>query len=254
MARPHMHLAGGQWCLWRLADDEFVSLGHHALPLLQNYELLLRLGPRLFRDGTTLTLGHALTVLERRFGPSSPLFDNYRGSFSFPLLLTIERQQRLSYLLRCHDHRGMLHFPFYRVTPGDPSVEERSRCHAPVPEEFSQEEMDEFITEFYRFLFEQGYLLETGLVAPFYRAIESDIILYGYDGNKFFQQMHDSWNEYVRARQELEQKCGVRRPRSTSDRVERIIDRVTELNSPCNGATAEGFATGDVITVSARSA
>jgi hypothetical protein len=228
MARPHMQLATGQWYLWRLGDDEFVSLGHHALPLVQNYQLLLRLSQRTLPSGATLSLGHTLAVLERRFGPSSPLFDNYRGSFSFPLLLTFEREQRKSMLVRCHDHRGMLHFPQYLIIPSDPSVEERSHCHAPETQELSQVELDEVITSLHGYLIEQAALLETELVAPFYRAVQSDLLVYGYDSGAFFERSYPCWADYEQARQELEVRLGPRRARSSSDRVERMIDRVTQ--------------------------
>lgn len=228
MARPNLQLADGQWQLWRLGDDEFVALGHHSLPLLQNYELLVRLSRRPLPGGTTLTLGHTLAVLERRFGPSSPLFDNYRGSFSFPLLLTFEREQRVSILLRCHDYRGMLHLPLYRVTTGDPSIEERSRCHTPEAADLAQTELDEFVTCFHGYVLEQAALLEVDLAAPFYRAVQSNVLLYGYDDGAFFERSYERWSDYEQARQELELRLGPRRARSNSDRVERIIDRVTE--------------------------
>ena len=42
MARPHLQLVEVRTTLWRLADDEFVTLGHHALPLRQNFELVIQ--------------------------------------------------------------------------------------------------------------------------------------------------------------------------------------------------------------------
>ena len=229
MARPHLHLVKGRTSLWRLADDEFVTLGHHALPLSQNFELLLRLSLRSLPGGAPLTIGHALAVLELRFGPSSPLFDPHHGSFSFPLLVTSQREQRVSLLLRCHDHRGVLYFPLYRITAGDPSPYERSHCHVPRAVDLSLADVDEIVMLLHSYLLEQAKLRETRLAASFYRAIPSDMILYGYDGVTFFEHRYGRWNDYQRTRQELELKLGPRRPRSNSDRVERLIDEVTEL-------------------------
>jgi hypothetical protein len=229
MARPHLHLVKGRTSLWRLADDEFVTLGHHALPLRQNFELLLRLSQRSLPGGVPLTLGHTLAVLELRFGPSSPLFDTHHGSFSFPLLVTSQRKQRVSLLLRCHDHRGVLYFPLYRVTAGDPSLHERAHCHVPRADDLSVADIDEFVMTFHSYLLEQATSRETGLAASFYRAIPSDLILYGYDGVTFFEHRYGRWHDYQRTRQELEFSLGPRRPRSNSDRIERLIDEVTEL-------------------------
>lgn len=226
MARPHVELSGGRWHLWRLADEEFKVLGQHALPIVQNYELISALHRRESTVEVHLSLAQALTVLEQKFGPSSPLFDSYRCSFSFPLLITFERVRRISYLLRCHDHRGIVYFPMYRIVPGDPSAAERATCHAPVAEEFSKDEMDDFVRSLYGYLLGYTRLLDVESVAPFYRAVQSDLILYGHDGTSFFEYVCGRWDEFERRRAKLDSQFGCYRPRSPSNRVERLIDRV----------------------------
>lgn len=226
MTRPHVELSGGRWHLWRLADEEFAALGQHALPIEQNFALLAELHRERTFTRVHLSLGVALTVLELKFGPSSSLFDNYRSSFSFPLLLTIQRQRRISYLLRCHDHRGVLYFPMYRIVPGDPSLEERSMCHPPAAGEFSRHEMDEFVRCIHGYLGGHGSLLDAESVTPFYRAVWSDLILYGHHGSCFFERTCTHSKEFERLRQELDAEFGPRRRRSLSNRVETMIDRV----------------------------
>lgn len=228
MARPLLRLNGGQYNLWRLSDQEFQSLGQHALPIIQNFELLQHLGLRCSPRGEPLSLGGALVVLERWFGVSSGWYDGYRGSFAFPLLLTFERKRRVSYLLRCHDHRRTLYFPLYRIVSGDPSPAERATCHAPDPDEFSQSQMDDFTAILYDRLLEAVDELSHALVSPFCRAINSDPCLYGYEAGRFFEHSYDSFDRYRAERQRLEQRLGVHRPRTTSNRVERMIDRLIE--------------------------
>lgn len=235
MARPHIELNDGYWHLFRLTNDEFTTLSQHALPILQNFELIEQLERRHGLD-RCLSLGQALTVLERKFGPSSPLFDGYRGSFSFPLLVTMTRERRISYLLRCHDHRGTIHFPMYRIVSGDPSAAERSRVHAPIEAEFSKDEMDEFVRSLHGYLMGYASLLETELVAAFYRAIRSDLILYGYTGSAFFEYRCAEIATFERRRDELDVQLGLHRGRSASNRVERLIDCVTE--APQSSAVA----------------
>lgn len=227
MARPQLQLAEGQWCIWRLSDDEFLTLAHHSLPLRQNFDLLLRLSQRLLPKGEPLTLAHALAVLELRFGPSSPLFDAHRGSLSFPLLITLQRERRVSLLLRCHDHRGMLYFPLYRVATGDPSPRERSYCHEPETQELAFAEIDDFTMKFHSYLLEQAALRPIHLTPAFYRSIPSDLIVYGYDGTQFFERRHRHWNEFLKAQQLLEASLGSCHARSSSDRVEQFIDEIT---------------------------
>lgn len=228
MARPLLRLDGGRYNLWRLSDQEFQSLGQHALPIIQNFELLQQLGMRCSAKGEQLTLGHALVMLESWFGSSSSWYDGHRGSFAFPLLLTFERERRVSYLLRCHDHRRTLYFPLYRVVSGDPSPTERAQCHAPSPQEFSQLEMDDFIASLYGELLNAADHLSEGLVSPFYRAVNSDTFLYGYANGRFFEHSCNGFEQFSAERQRLEQRLGVRRPRTASNRVERMIDRLVE--------------------------
>jgi hypothetical protein len=229
MARPHLRLKDGQWNLWRLSDEEFTSLAQHALPIAQNYSLILRLTQRQSANGNRLTLGQAVVVLERRFGQGSSWYDSFRGSFCFPLLLTFERERRISYLLRLHDYRGTLYFPLYRVVKGDPSSVERARFHAPCSSEFSQAEMNDFTSCLYDYVLGVSDTLDDSLVAPFYRAVESDAILYGYDNGRFFEQSCDNFDEFCAGRAQYEQRLGPGRSRSSSDRVEKLIDRLVEL-------------------------
>lgn len=244
MARPHIELNDGDWQLFRLSDDEFTTLSQHALPILQNFELLEQLERRNGLDAG-LSLGQAVTVLERKFGPSSPLFDGYRGSFSFPLLITRTRKRRISYLLRCHDHRGTIHFPMYRIVAGDPSAAERSRVHAPIEAEFSKREMDAFVCSLHGYLLGYAHLLAAELVASFYRAVRSDLILYGYSGSLFFEYHCCDVASFEKRREELDSRLGLRRVRSSSNRVERLIDYITETphaRAAANESTLEPLA------------
>lgn len=229
MARPHTELGGGQWKLWRLTDDEFVSLGHHALPVTQHFELLERLQRGTNHPGGPLQLGQALTALERKLGPSSPLFDSFRGSFSFPLLITFERGQRFSYVARCHDYRGLIHLPLYRVVSGEPTEQERAGCHPPIDGEFSREEIDRLTCELFARLRTVADAIDQLLPVPFCKAIQSDVILYGFDGVRYFEVHCDSWHEFETARDALVLRFGLRRRAKATDRVDRLIDRVTDL-------------------------
>ncbi len=229
MARPHIELGEGQWHLWRLADDEFMSLAQHALPIDQNFTLLRVLRLRALDANVDSILGRTLTVLERELGPSSSRFDSFSASFSFPVLITFERQPRVSYLLRCHDHRGDLYFPMYRIVPGDPTVAERSVSHPPVASEFSGADMDELVVELHDFILNSSRGPLSDLVAAFYRAIPSDLTLYGHDGHDFFEHSYETAAAFEHARHALDARLRLRRRRSSSNRVERFIEQVTEL-------------------------
>jgi hypothetical protein len=226
MARPTWVFNDGEFRLFRLSDQEFQSLSQHALPIVQNFDLLGQLPLRCSPKGDFLTLGHARVGLERRFGSSSTWYDSYRGSFAFPLLLTFEGKKRKNYLLRCHDYRSILYFPLYRIVSGDPSPAERARYHPPDHAEFPRAEMDDLVATVYGELLTFVDALNVNLVAPFFHAVQSDSLLYGYENGRFFEKTYHTYEEFRKERERLEEHVGPRRPRSSSNRVEEMIARV----------------------------
>jgi hypothetical protein len=156
-------------------------------------------------------LGQARIVLERRFGVSSLAYDGYRGSWCFPLLLTFDHAPLLRYMVRVHDRRGTIYFPLFRVMERELSPSARTRHHSPFANEFSRSEITAFTTVFFEYLRAGAETLSDSFVAPFCRAVDSDLLLYGCENGLFFEQYYEDRAAFASAREELELRLGCHR-------------------------------------------
>ena len=191
--------------LIRLDSDNYIRLRRASFLIKPDYGFLLLLMANARRKDTSLNLAQIYIALRRLFGETSEGYDDYKGSFSFPLFLHLKKgSQSYPYMLRIRDHKGSLEFDFRRVIdPGDKHYD-RNVYHEPLAEEFSREEMNAFIVYFYGFL--KGYFRVTGQEQTqfFYRSIAACLAVYGYRDGQFFEQAYKDEEEYWQAIKELQ--------------------------------------------------
>jgi hypothetical protein len=102
--------------LYRLSDKEYSQLRDHSFPIRIEALFLLKLALTRSNSSEELTLPKALVILEHEFGASSIQLDRWKQTFSFPLLLAIEKPNGLFYyLLRITDYRGGIEFDLFRI-------------------------------------------------------------------------------------------------------------------------------------------
>jgi len=105
-----------QFHLWRLTDEEYRQLRSSSLPIKDDGFSLLELMLYERYKPNRLTLPKAFLTLEHLFGKTSNFFDDWKGSFSFPLLLLVQKPlEHFFYLMKIYDHRGSLCYPLYRI-------------------------------------------------------------------------------------------------------------------------------------------
>ena len=191
-----------QFHLWRLTDEEYEDFRETSSQIRRDSSLFLWLFLSERDDPERLNLAKAFLALEHLFGASSKSFDRRKGSFSFPLLLVLERPtETFFYLLRVFDRRGEIEYDFYRIVLEGSELD--NIYHEPYEQEFSSEEINLFICYF------QGYL--TGIASwfckqyskPFMKSVASSNILYGYRDGEFFEENYESTEECDRARQKF---------------------------------------------------
>jgi len=201
-----LELAGMLCRLIRLDSDNYVRLRRASIPIKPDYGFLLLLMADASRKDTSLNLAQIYTALRHLFGETSEGYDNYKGSFAFPLFLHLKKgSQSYPYMLRIRDHKGSLEFDFRRVIdPGDKQYA-RDAYHEPLAEEFGREEMNAFIVYFYGFL--KGYFSVAGKEQTqfFYRSIEACWGVYGCRDSQFFERAYEDEEEYRKAIRELQQ-------------------------------------------------
>jgi hypothetical protein len=223
-----MQSKGIKYYLWRIDDAEENKLRESSIqiedPDFQFYHSLFRF-PRGTED--ELNLAEFFVVLESIFGESSDWFDKWKGSFSFPLLLVVEKETgKFFYLMTISDHRGFVYFRLYKIVEDGINFDENSRIHKPFEDEFSREEINYFFSFFYGFLIGYfGVYKQFNFPQPFLKTIDSSLIFYGYKDNDYFEVDCNTSEEYEAGIQSFEDKYGnVSKPKNVNALLQNIIE------------------------------
>lgn len=186
-----------QFCIWRLTDEEYQQLRDNSLPIKEDSRFFLHLALSEHYNPERLTLPKAFLTLEHLFGKTSHQFDDWKGTFSFPLLLEVRKDAGcFFYLWRIYDHRGSLYFPLYRVLENGANGYNVNAYRDPFELEFSREEINQFISYFYGYLIGVSKWIYRFSTRTFLKKIDSENIIYGYKDGEFFERQFDSEEEY----------------------------------------------------------
>lgn len=225
--RRSLELDKGTYHLWRLSEDEYRKLRQSSVPITFNSFVLLHLWMNEQDDPERLTLGKALLSLEALFGSSSDFFDTWKCSFTFPLLLQFTQPNgQFFYLIRIGDYRGMLDFCFYRFLASGPEGHNIDVYQDPVEHEFSCKDIDRFICCIYGFLSGMGSTLKPP--QPFLMQVESQCLIYGYDGSNFFEEDFDSEEAYQAAIAIYKQKYDSPEMAQQTEDLRSLVASITE--------------------------
>jgi hypothetical protein len=212
--------------LFRLQDNEYCILREYSFPLREDGFVILDLRLADRRNDRRLLLSKVLVALEENFGPSSRNIDFYKQTFSFPFLLRFTKgEESWSYLLRLDDFRGSLEFNFYRVVDSLKYAETRRDAYnEPIEGELGKEEMKYWISYLWGYLKTSSevwcrYKIRCGELAPFFRHVDSNHILYGYLDGEFFEYQIQNEKKYKAKVAKLRQKYGDPEP-SLDEQIE----------------------------------
>jgi len=174
----------------RLLDYEVDQLLPRLRPIAPSHSLDAVLFAQRFSLADNLVGG------ERAFGRSSSTFDPWKGSFSFPLLLTASRQSRtIRYLLRLRDHRGTVGASWWRFQ-WEPVETSQAHCYLePVDGELSRAEIDRVGRTLIEFIALSGEAF-MHRQKPFFRTVDSEFVVYGCCAEGPFEQRFDSRQEF----------------------------------------------------------
>jgi hypothetical protein len=222
--RPSLDLKNGEYYLWRLSEDEYRKLHENSIRIRINELHIFNFWLSEREDINRLSLPKALLSLEAEFGRSSDFVDSWKCSFTFPLLLRVTRTDgQFLYLLRIGDFRGTIDFWIYRIIEsGTDTCNDISQD--PIESEFSQEEIDQFISFLIGFLKSRTHSLSPK--QPFLMMINSEHLIYGYDGQDFFEEEFESEADYFKAIANFDRKFPALRKKL---RVEYIQSLLAEI-------------------------
>ncbi|UIE38884.1 hypothetical protein [Leptodesmis sichuanensis] len=223
-----LHQAATKFHFWRLSEDEFRQLRSRSVPIRTDGMFLLQIMLSERNNPNRLTLPKALLILERLFGKSSDWIDDWKGSFSFPLLMKIQKpDSAFFYLLRIEDHRGSLEYRLYRVLEDGTAGVDAYMFQSPVESEFSNQEINEFISLVHGFLTDAIYFFCKQQFEPFFKRIDSNHILYGYRDGAFFEEEIDSPEDYQAAVRTLEERFGSAEQMAQKQDVQLLLHSIT---------------------------
>ncbi|MBD2739917.1 hypothetical protein H6H03_39860 [Nostoc paludosum FACHB-159] len=183
---------------WRLDDYEYAKLRKNSIPIKEDYTLYKQLYSPYRRDKDKLSLGKSFVILTWLLGESSDYYDDWKGSFYFPLLLVIKKERGdLFYLLKIYDHRGSLDFGLYKISDNELKDHKNDILHDPFDSEFSRQEINSFWSYFYGYMLGLSQSMKLFICPlPFMKMIDSNHIIYGFKDCQFFEEQYNTESEY----------------------------------------------------------
>ncbi len=187
---------------WRLSDLIWFELSKRSFPL----QLPLSAAIVLYRPGKDFpSLGAILFGFEAGYGPCSKKIDNFKQSFRFPFLLQVRIDETVYHLIwELFDVRGHVDFGFRRIIEREADVE-KSTSVIVTWDEISEDDIGFIVGYLVGYI--KGYCNTRYKYCqpdkPFYRAIPSELMLYGFFSGEFFSQQFEDEESFDRRLAEL---------------------------------------------------
>ncbi|MBD2364864.1 hypothetical protein H6G36_27485 [Anabaena minutissima FACHB-250] len=186
--------------LWRLDSYEYRKLQKNSLSIKDNSSFYNNI--YLFENNNkdNLNLAQSFITLTWLFGNSSDSFDSSKGSFSFPLLLTINKTVgKFFYLLHIFDAKGWIYYRIYKVFEDESDIPARIQSEV-FGSEFIRQEIDNFLNYIHRYISESFKSLNSVTAPePFLKAIDASCLIYGYHNNQYIEEEYNGEQSYQAA-------------------------------------------------------
>lgn len=175
----------------RLSDAAYRDLSKSAMALPDMDDILLYQ----IQTGKP-QLAQTYAACHSLFGPSGRLFDNWKGSFSFPLAVRIDGVVPTpAYLINLLNFRSGVMVRILQRMPASDSRLGGQHYHSHDDSQFSKKELTELVFHLFGFL--EGYAETCDWREPFVLAVPSNLILFGYCAeDKFFNRQFDGEETY----------------------------------------------------------
>jgi hypothetical protein len=191
--------------LVRINDQLYYEVCENSVAIMEDHGHYLDIWLAERRSADGLNLAETYVALKLLLGESGNSFDDWKCSFSFPCLLQIKKPHgEFAYAVHIYDMKGGLELYFRKLLEPDDKRFDRMVMQQPFADEFSREEINQFITFFYGYL--SGFFSEVkkNYDEWFYKTIQAQGIIYGYQQGRFFAHSYDSEEEYDEALETVE--------------------------------------------------
>ena len=135
------------------------------------------------------------------------MYDDYKCSFGFPFLLSINKNnQESKYALNFTDVKSNFSFMFRKILNESErdSYGDRQVLHKPLEDDFSEGEMKFFMGWFMFYLVGFMKTFTKYYNEEFVRSLDYCFIIYGYKEKQFFLEQYDNHDDYYEAKSHME--------------------------------------------------
>jgi hypothetical protein len=187
--------------LIRLNDEQFYLLRKNSVSLFENYGHLMSLSRA--TDIIYSSFPKMYITLKDIFGESGKCYDDYKGSFSFPFLISFQKgEEKYEYVMNIYNVRSAIEFNMAKLIHADDKTTERGILYHPF-DEFPESEITYFINYIVGYLTGYFRMLMKEYDEFFFHSVQSNLILYGYKDGNFFENQYEDEDEFDVAIQEL---------------------------------------------------
>ena len=212
----------------RLLDHELSLLRDRSVPVPKGlgFGLLSRMSQ------PPNTLPQSKVGAEQFFGPSSLCFDPYKGTFAFPLLLTFDGPAAaVRYAGWLRDFHGWVEVELFRVRDTADATPAADAGLGGWQLEYLTNYLVGFVTG-------AGQALgKAGVLDPFFVALESELLTYGYEDGQWFERNFDTLREYQAEVDGLEQRLGLAQRAADWTRLQALL---ASCAPPTHGGGVDG--------------
>jgi len=171
---------------------QYADFSKEAIHILNDYEHGSRLWYQFGRSYSCFQHPKIYAVLKRLFGESTTMYDDYKCSFGFTFLISLEnldnKKFKSKHLLNFTDFKGGLDFRFMKIlsTHENHDTFERNKAYTPEECHFPKEDMRCFMEMFLFYITFPMFSLEDDYDKNFTRTLDDQRMIYGYRNGAFF--------------------------------------------------------------------
>jgi hypothetical protein len=187
--------------LKRLNDERYTFLRKNCILISEDYLHLFSLS--MDKDVIYSSFSKMFVALKELFGDSGKYYDDWKGSFSFPFIISFKKaEEEFQYIMNIYNIRASIEFNIAKLIQADDERFERDVIHEPF-EEFPREEINYFINYLVGFL--SGYFesVRKRYDEFFFHAVQSNLILFGYKDGIYFDKQYEKEGNFRNAIQKL---------------------------------------------------
>lgn len=178
----------------RLNDKQYVMLGQNSISIADDDYFLMSLYSK--RKFIFHSLSKMYATLKHLFEESGDCYDDWKGSFSFPFLVSFERNgEEFDYLMNIHNVRSGIEFSLRKLIKADDKNFDVMIRHKPFPE-FKIKQINDFLICFIGYLTDYYEANKLDYEAVFYKTVQSNLIIFGHKNGEFFDWQCDDPDEF----------------------------------------------------------